>query len=389
VRLPRRLTTLLEGESLLNDAAGLVLFRFAVATVLTGSFSLAEATGSFALLVAGGVLVGGVMGGLWVRILRALGDDNLMIASSALVCWLAYIGGEMLHVSGVIATVTAGLTCGWYQHVVFSASVRIRAVAFWKVMTFLLEAAVFILIGFSLRGVLDRVGGPSLVLETMARPVLLIVLAVVVSRFLWVFGGDLLVKLFRAGGIGSLRPLGSRASLVMSWAGMRGVVTLAVALSLPDDIPGRDLMLVTAFAVIFVTVLLQGTSLGAMIRFARLGDEQDALAPMSLHAAETAMFRAQFAAVERLAFDESGDLVHPQLLERYRTRATSSSQFEDDLPERARRITEHFDVVLTTVAAGRAELVRLHRDRQIDGDTLHELEHDLDLEELSAISAKG
>ncbi|MBB5712487.1 Na+/H+ antiporter [Sphingomonas xinjiangensis] len=366
VRLPRRLTALLEGESLLNDATGLVLFRFAVAAVLTGSFSLAEATGSFVVLVVGGVLVGGGVGGLWVRILRSLEDDNLMIALSALVCWLAYIAGELLHVSGVIATVTAGLVCGWYQHVVFSASVRVRAVAFWKVMTFLLEAAVFVLIGFSLRGVLDRLGGPAVVLETMAQPVLLIVLTVLIARFLWIFGADLLVKLLRSAGARHLRPLGSRASLVMSWAGMRGVVTLAVALTLPDAMPGRDLMLVTAFAVIFMTVLLQGTTLGAVIKLARPAEEKDAIAPMNLHAAETAMFKAQFAAVERLAFDGDGELLHPQLLDRYRTRATASSKFELDLEERTRRIIEHFDIVLAAVAAGRAELVRLHRNGQIE-----------------------
>ncbi|WP_342251169.1 Na+/H+ antiporter [Sphingomonas sp. OTU376] len=389
VRLPRRLSTLLEGESLLNDAAGLVLFRFAVAAALTGSFSLVEATGSFLVLVAGGLAVGGAIGGLWVLLLRSLGDDYLMIASSALVCWLAYIAGELLHVSGVIATVTAGLTCGWYQHVVFTASVRIRAVAFWKVMTFLLEAAVFMLIGFSLRGVLDRVGGAMTVAETMAGPVILIVAAVLVSRFVWLFGGDALVTVLKRSGWRRLRPLGPRAALVMSWAGMRGVVTLAVALSLPDAMPGRDLMLVTAFAVIFVTVLLQGTTLGAVIRLAAPGEETGTAAPLNLHAAETAMFRAQSATVEKLAYDPAGELVHPQLLERYRNRASASSAFEDDTQERSRRIAEHFDVVLAAVAAGRAELVRLHRQGQIDDDTLHDLEHDLDLEELAAISATG
>ncbi len=110
VRLPRRLSTLLEGESLLNDAAGLVLFRFAVVAVLTGTFSLGEATGSFFLLVLGGVAVGAAIGAAWVLLLRRLGDDTLMIAATLLVCWSAYIAGELLHVSGVIAVVTAGLT---------------------------------------------------------------------------------------------------------------------------------------------------------------------------------------------------------------------------------------------------------------------------------------
>lgn len=322
-------------------------------------------------------------------LLRRLGDDYLMIAASALVCWGAYIVGEMLHVSGVIATVTAGLTCGWYQHVIFTASVRIRAIAFWQVLVFLLEAAVFILIGFSLRGVLERVGGVGVVIETMAEPVLLIVLAVLVARFAWVFGSDAILGILKRLGWRRADPLGPRAALVMSWAGMRGVVTLAVALSLPDAMPGRDLMLVTAFAVIFVTVLLQGTSLGAVIRFARPRENEAALPPLDLYAAEISMFRAQVATVERHAYAEDGALIHPQLLSRYRQRATVSAEYQGRDEERTLRIAEHFDVILAAVAAGRAELVRLHRAGQIDDETLHDLERDLDLEELAAIAAKG
>ncbi len=389
VRLPRRLSTLLEGESLLNDAAGLVLFRFAVAAVVTGAFSLGAATGTFFLLVAGGIVVGAAIGGLWVLLLRRLNDDTLMIAATLLVCWSAYIAGELLHVSGVIAVVTAGLTCGWFQHVVFSASVRIRALAFWQVLVFLLEAAVFTLIGLSLRGLLDRVGDPARIVDTMAVPVLVIVAAVVVARFVWIFAADAVVALLRRTGVIAARPLGGRAALVMSWAGMRGVVTLAVALSLPETMPERDLMLVTAFAVILVTVLVQGTSLGWLIRRACPAEDPTALPPLDLHAAEHAMFRAQLAAVERNAYDDRGTLIHPQLLRRYTVRATAGEAFDGTPEERTEAIARHFDVIIAAVAAGRAELVRLHRAGQIDDETLHDLEHDLDLEELGAVAAKG
>ncbi len=389
VRLPRRLSTLLEGESLLNDAAGLVLFRFAVAAVLTGTFSLGVATGTFFLLVVGGVAIGAVIGGLWVLLLRRLGDDTLMIAATMLVCWSAYIAGELLHVSGVIAVVTAGLTCGWFQHVVFSASVRIRALAFWQVLVFLLEAAVFTLIGLSLRGILDRVGDPTRIVDTMAIPVLLIVMAVIVARFVWVFAADAMVTVLRRIGWTSARPLGGRAALVMSWAGMRGVVTLAVALSLPEAMPARDLMLVAAFAVILVTVLVQGTSLGWIIKRAGLTEDPAALPPLDLHAAEHAMFRAQLSAVEREAYDADGELIHPQLLRRYRARATVGETFDGTVEERTHAIARHFNVIIVAVEAGRSELVRLHRAGQIDDETLHDLEHDLDLEELGAVAAKG
>ncbi len=389
VRLPRRLTTLLEGESLLNDAAGLVLFRFAVAAVLTGTFSVGAATGSFLLLVAGGILVGGVIGAIWVTMLRRLGDEHLMIVATVLVCWSAYIVGEWLHVSGVIATVSAGLTCGWYQHVVFTANVRVRAHAFWQVLVFLLEAAVFILIGFSLRAVLARVGGATVVVETMAEPVLLIVAAVIGARFVWMYGIDGMLLLLRRLGWRRACPMGPRAALVMSWAGMRGVVTLAVALSLPAAIPGRDLMLVTAFAVILVTVLVQGTSLGLLIRTVRPAEDARSLPPLDLHAAEQKMFAAQLTAVERNAYADDGALVHPQLLRRYRTRATAADAFDGTDEERTAAIASHFDVIIAAVTAGREELVRLHRAGEIDDETLHDLERDLDLEELAAAAAKG
>lgn len=389
VRLPRRLSTLLEGESLLNDAAGLVLFRFAVAAVLTGTFSPGAATGTFFLLVVGGIAVGAGIGAIWVLLLRRLGDDTLMIAATMLVCWSAYIAGELLHVSGVIAVVTAGLTCGWFQHVVFSASVRIRALAFWQVLVFLLEAAVFTLIGLSLRGILDRIGDPARILDTMAMPVLAIVTAVIVARFLWIFAADAIVALLRRIGWAPARPLGGRAALVMSWAGMRGVVTLAVALSLPEAMPERDLMLVTAFAVILFTVLAQGTSLGWIIKRARPAEDAAALPPLTLQAAEHAMFRAQLSAVEREAHDADGEVIHPQLLRRYRTRATAGEAFEGTAEERNQAIARHFDIIIAAVEAGRAELVRLHRAGQIDDETLHDLEHDLDLEELGAVAAKG
>ena len=197
VKLPRRLNSLLEGESLLNDATGLVLVRFGVAAVLTGQFSLPAAVGSFFVLVLGGIAVGGAIGALWFVLVRRLGNEHLMIAASTLCCWIAYLAGEKLHVSGVIATVTTGLICGWYQHDVFPASTRIRGIASWQVIVFLLEASVFILIGFSLRGVLHRVGGPSVVFQTMGPFVLATIAAITVARFVWIFGADQVLKLVK------------------------------------------------------------------------------------------------------------------------------------------------------------------------------------------------
>ena len=282
VRLPHRLSVLLEGESLLNDATGLVLFRFAVAAAATGTFSAAGALGSFLALALGGALVGAAVALLWVFVARRLRDDYLVIASSVLLCWLAYIVAERLHVSGVISTVVAGLIGGWYQHSVFTAAVRLRGTSFWTVMIFLLEASVFVLIGSSLREVIHRVGGLGIVIEQMAAPIGWILLSLTLARFAWVYGSDALIGVRRALGSRSHEPVGPRGAAILSWAGMRGVVTLAVALSVPESMPGRDFMLVTAFAVILVTVLIQGTTLGLVIRWAQPKESAHGVASLTM-----------------------------------------------------------------------------------------------------------
>lgn len=390
VALPRRLMVLLEGESLLNDAAGLVLYRFAVAAALTGTFSIGQATATFGILALGGLAVGGAAGLLWVRLLRLLDDTDLAIAASVLLPWAAYIGGEAVHVSGVIATVTAGLVFGWYQHEVFSAAVRARGTAFWQVVIFLLEAFVFILIGLSLRGVIERFGGVGDALRTLAVPVLAVVGAVVLSRFVWIFGSDYLRLLFGRLARGRAAPPSPAASAVMSWAGMRGVVTLAIALALPPDMPARDLILAAAFAVILVTVLVQGTTIGPLIRLLRL-DASDGESARHLTQSQAAarMAAAQLAALEPLSQRADGSQRHPRLLEQYAYRAHVAERYSREPDAHAGDRRAHYEAVLAAIAAGRAEILRLHRSGKIHDEVLRALEQDLDLQEIAADRARG
>jgi CPA1 family monovalent cation:H+ antiporter len=169
---------------------------------------------------------------------------------------------------------------------------------------------------------------------------------------------------------------------------MRGVVTLAVALALPEQMPGRDLMLVAAFAVILVTVILQGSSLGRLIALLRPVDE-DPPAKIDLAGAEAAMARAKAAAMEVQAYGPDGELLHPQLLEQYRNRARYVERYAGDAESFTPGLRAHFDAVLAAIAAGRAELVRLHRQGLIEDEILHDLERDLDLEELGALYQRG
>lgn len=389
VNLPRRLQILLEGESLLNDASGLVLFRFAIAAGVTGAFSASEAVGSFFVLAIGGFVVGVVVGLAWVKLARRLGDEYLIIATTALLAWVSYLLAEYLHLSGVIATVTAGIIASWNQYTVLSASTRIRGGSFWTVLVFLMEAAVFVLIGLSLRGVVERAGGFGVVAETMTVPIIIILVALILARFVWVFGAELVIRLCNVLGLRKYPPLGVGGATVLSWVGVRGVVTLALALSVPENFPGRDFILVASFVIIVGTVLLQGTTLGHVIEWAGLSESASDRPPLNLSQAEAAMSKVQLAALEKLAYDPDGNLLHPQLLAQFQRRAEAIGNLAERNDELKPQLVAHFDTVLEVVSVGRMELLRLHRSGNIDDETLHELERDLDLEELMAISNKA
>jgi monovalent cation/hydrogen antiporter len=387
ITLPRRLSALLEGESLLNDATGLVLFRFAVAAALGGAFSLGEALGQFLLVAIGGVVVGGVVGAAWVVVARRLGNQTLTVLISVTLGWTAYLAGEAVQVSGVIAAVTAGLMMGWFQHTVMSAAVRLVGTSFWRVMVFVLEAMVFMLIGFSLRGVIERIGGIEAIPPQLGVIVLAVIATLIVARFVWMFVGDAGLHLLCGLGVKKAKPLGWRQATVLSWAGMRGVVTLAVPLSLPANMPGRDLMLICAFAVIFVTVVLQGSSLGWLIRLVKPVDK-DPAAELDMPATEAAIARARTECVRILAY-ANGELIHPQLLEQNEKRLEMTEKYAKNAEAAMERLRPHFDVMLRAIAASRTELVNLHRAGRIEDEVLHELERDLDIEEMGITFQRG
>jgi monovalent cation/hydrogen antiporter len=251
LRLPRRMVVLLEGESLVNDASGLVLYRLAVTASLTGTFSAGAAALSFVELAIGGVMAGLAFGMAASMLLKRLHDPTLAIIGSLLTAWASYIGADAAGVSGVLSTVTCGLVMGWRQHTVLTATTRTQARVVWGVLVFILEALVFILIGLSLRGVLNRLGVQGTGITTAILAVLpamaAIVAAVILSRVAWIFPAVYLPRWL----VPALRhnnPVPPLAvPVVMSWAGMRGVVSLAAALALPAQFPGRDFILATTF----------------------------------------------------------------------------------------------------------------------------------------------
>jgi CPA1 family monovalent cation:H+ antiporter len=383
--LPPRITVLLEGESLVNDASGLVLYRFAVAAALTGTFDAGQAALSFGVLALGGILAGVALGWCVTLVLGRLRDPTLSIIVSFLAAWAAYIGGEKLHVSGVLATVACGLVIGWRQHTILSAVTRTQAFAVWKVVGFVMESLVFILIGLSLRGVLQRLGGSFEAIALLAPAIGAIIAAVILTRFIWILPATYLPRAL----VPALRrhdpypPLA--VPIVMSWAGMRGVVSLAAALALPEGFPGRDFIVATTFAVILVTVLVQGATLAPLIRILRLGSfTLPSKQTMPEGQARARVAAAQLVEVEQHSLSDGDIPRHPRLVEQYAYRARAAARFSEASEELAPRKREHFTVVLAAVTSGRTELIRLHRAGSIHDSVLHTLEHELDLEELSA-----
>ena len=385
LNLPPRVVTLLEGESLLNDATGLVLYRIAVVAALTGAFDGAAAVGSFSLLIAGGVAAGVACGYAASALIGRFLDGELGVAASFLTAWGSYILGETLGVSGVLATVSCGIIMGWRQHASLDAEQRFRSQAVWDVISFVLESLIFILIGLSLRSVLDRMDLSVITSQQTLLQVGAVIVAVIASRFLWIVPVTYGVR-FVSPSLRRRDPYPPfRIPLVMSWAGMRGVVSLAAALALPTAFPGRDFILLATFAVILVTVLVQGATLAPLIRWLRFDrDGPPARATYAEDVARVNVVAAQIAAVEAAHRDEAGEDRHPRLLEQLRFRLTAIQRSVDAEGALAHVRTDHFAALLDGLAAGRNELIQMFRAGEIDVAILRALEKELDADEIRA-----
>jgi NhaP-type Na+/H+ or K+/H+ antiporter len=384
VALPHRIIVLLEGESLVNDASGLVLLRFAVAAALTGTFSVGDATISFFTVAIGGLLVGIVFAFVAMFVIKRIKEIDLAIAFTFLVAWISYIAAEKLHVSGVLATVACGMILGWKQHELFDAALRTRATAAWSVVVFVLESLVFILIGLSLRGVLHRLGGAD-ALTAMAPATAAIIAAVILARFAWMYLGTYLPRM--------LSPkLDARdpappwtVPFVMSWAGLRGVVSLAAALSLPEDFAGRDMILAITFAVILVTVLIQGSTLAPLVRLLLRGSTTvPHHSRLSEAQARARVAEAQFTAIEQASRNDDGSHRHPRLFEQYTYRKRAAARYAEEAETLSTHRIDHFTTVLAAIEAGRHELLKMHRNDEIHDSVLQTIEEGLDLEEVNA-----
>jgi monovalent cation/hydrogen antiporter len=384
--LPRRLIALIEGESLVNDGTALVAYRFAVAAVVTGSFSLPKATGEFALNVVGGIAVGLAVGYLIRQLRRRLDNPPVEITVSLLSGYFAYLPAHALGVSGVLAAVTVGIYMGWHTPELTSAQVRLQGVAVWEIVFLLLNGLLFALIGLQLPSIVDALSARSTM--SLIGYAALVSAVVIAARFAWVFSSGwvshAVSRRFR-----QEDPAPSWASkTVLAWAGMRGAVSLAAALALPlttdagGSFPNRNLIIFLTFSVILVTLVLEGLTLPALIRVLDL--EDDGLAEKE--DAKARIYAAQ-AALDRLAELEAEDWVREDTAERMRglygfRQNRFRERFDPDGDGSVEDRSQAYQRLRRELLnAERSAVEELRRQGRIDDDVMRRVVRDLDLED--------
>lgn len=394
--LPAKLITLIEGEGLLNDATALTTFTVAAAAATSGNFSTWHFVLDFLIAAVGGVAVG-VAVAYAVRLVgRHLHEPVLANSVSLVTPFAAYLIGEEIHVSGVLAVVVAGLIVGHDSPRHGSGPSRLQTSAVWRLVDFLLEGFVFLLIGQQLPHVLSGLGAYSTGTVVTAAAVTLGV--VLLLRPLWLWVTQLLPRRLHArlGGRGDAEPLGGKQVLVLSWAGTRGVITLAAIFTLPVTIeggapfPGRDLMLFCAYLVVLVTLVGQGVTFAPIVRATGLKDD----AAGDASGRNEARIAAVHAALTRLAEivddPESGitegteralrnNLSHR--LDRYQHRLEMLESAADGEIPRSASYEAAVHTRRSIIDAQREELLRWRDARRLTDANLRILERELDLEE--------
>jgi monovalent cation/hydrogen antiporter len=382
--LPNRIEVVLEGESLVNDATALVALQFAVGALITGSFSLGAAAGRFVVVVLGGVGFGLLVGLVMRRIHRMLDDPPVQITISLLTPFIAYLGAERMHTSGILAVVAAGIFLGWHSPVIVTARYRLQAFAFWEMVVFLLNGFVFIIIGLQLPAILRELRGESLV--DLIDEALLVSAATVLIRIVWVFPVTYLPRFF-VKRIRQRDPYPDwRNVMVVAWSGMRGVISLAAAFALPFALPGgapfpaRNYILFFTFCVIFATLVLQGLTLPLLIKWFRI--ESDPTADDEERKARLEANKAALELIEQAA-NKFPDNVVERLREEYRERLAELELCGDTPAERRGEIAtrDYVRLQLKALKRERETIIRLRNQRVINDAALRHIQRDLDLAE--------
>jgi len=377
---PRVIRTLIEGEALFNDATALVAYRTAAFAAVSGTFILSDALAGFVVAAVGGIAIGAIVGRVSGEILGRLDDPPVEVLISVVIPFAAYLPADQLGLSGVLAAVTAGLVIGSRLGTILTPSSRVLYLTSWKMIGFVLNGFVFVLIGLELPDILQGLAGRS---PTQIIGLAALVCAVVVAaRIIWVFASSLLPGTPRRVIAARDPRLATRLTFVVSWAGLRGAVSLAAALALPADFPERDLFLLLTFAVILVTLVGQGLTLPRVLQWAGWnGIEPDG---DEATVARSAAYQAGLDEIER-ARPNWPD--HQPLFDRLESGLRDRTQHlatedPDETAERRKERIEHEEIQRGVIAAQRTAVIELRDGGGINDQTLRLIERELDLEEL-------
>jgi CPA1 family monovalent cation:H+ antiporter len=378
--VPRRIVTILEGESLVNDATSLTAYRAATAAAMgVMAFSVFGSIVQFVVIALGGVVVGVLIGALITTLLRRTGDPTLEIAVTLIAPATAYLFAERFGLSGVLATVVAGLITGRRAARVLSPDARLLGRGAWQILVWAINAFVFLSIGLQLPVILEGLSATPP--DELLRYAVVISLTVIVARFVWVFPATYLPR-FLSAKVRERDPYPPpRAVVIVSWAGMRGVVSLAAALALAPDFPQRPLILYLTFCVIVATLVGQGLSLPWLIRALGVTTTVDGLEAEETHARQVAVD----AGLDRLE----------ELREEYPTHLPLIDQIKDDLEHELSHVAPGEDIAIddaqqealdhrairaAVLVAQREAVIQLRDDGVINDQTLRRIELELDLE---------
>jgi monovalent cation/hydrogen antiporter len=388
--LPRRIVDILEGESLLNDATGLLALEIGIGLIVRGETpTVAGGLARLAYLVIGGLGIGLLIAVIVQWLERFIDDGPIELVVSLVVPYAAYLAGENAGASGVLAVVACGLYLSRKSAVLFSPATRLQVFSSWTALTFVLNGLVFVLIGLQLPYVLTGIRG-HYTMQTLVFYGAVFSVVLIVLRLVWVFPAIRVANYVECRWLGHTeRPMPWKGSFVVGWTGMRGVIALAAAISVPEEMANgqpfgpRNLIVFLTFCVILVTLVLQGLTLPAVIRGLGLSGSTT-VEPEELEARRLALE----AAIDHLREEQSGDglefeHVYKDLLHQYEHRlaeVSAGTEERSDGPDRATyaRLRE---VQESAMRVERTTLIDLRARGEISDDVLRKLERELDLAE--------
>ncbi|ATN05931.1 Na+/H+ antiporter [Chryseobacterium indologenes] len=398
LKVPKRTIAILEGESLINDASSLIVFRFALAAVMTGIFSMQEATGQFFLVAGMGIVVGILGAHIFYAIHRFLPTTPAIDAAlTVMTPYILFLSAEHFHFSGVMAVVSGGLFMSFRAHEMFkTGTTRINMTGVWNTLIFVMNALVFVLIGLELPDIVNGLGEISVVKGIEYG--LIISCIVIVVRLLWIYPVAHIPRWLSEKARRDPSP-GWKNPLIIGWAGMRGVVSLATALSIPvmmnsqAEFPMRNLIIFITFVVIFVTLVFQGLTLPLIIKLTKIG-EIDHILPSHEQQAGIQM-RLDKLAVDKLNHEYKESLDTNSLVGNLKKMLENDIHLHQNhlasiemCTNRQNDMKEYHQIMLDIFALQRKELFRMKREKQYSDDEIRKAESQLDLNELKITGNK-